>query len=51
MTCSEIMAESALRLACDGDARGAKVYINGQLKGDCPSDFFIEAGKIDLKGV
>lgn len=42
-------AGSALRIACDGDAAGAEVYINGKFKGECPLDMKVPEGKLKLR--
>lgn len=42
-------AGSALRIACDGDAEGAEVYLNGKFKGECPLDMKVPAGKLKLR--
>jgi formylglycine-generating enzyme required for sulfatase activity len=42
-------AGSALRIACDGDAAGAEVYINGKFKGECPLDLKVPEGKLKLR--
>lgn len=43
--------ESALRVACYDDNEGAKVFINDQLRGNCPIDLFVPGGDIKLKAV
>lgn len=45
------VAESVLRVSCDGAGEGARVYINGQYKGDCPSDIFLSSGSTKLRVV
>lgn len=35
---------STLRVACDDDAAGAEISINGQFKGECPIDLQVKAG-------
>lgn len=40
---------SMLRVACDGDAEGANVSVNGQFKGQCPVDMSLSAGTIALR--
>lgn len=51
MTGTAVMAESALRVYCEGAAEGSKIYVNGQFKAECPSDIFIPAGDIKLRVV
>lgn len=40
---------AALRIACDGDAVGAEVYVNGKFKGECPLDMKVPEGKLKLR--
>lgn len=42
-------AGSALRIACDDDAAGAEVYINGKFKGECPLDMKVPEGTLKLR--
>lgn len=45
-------AESAaLRISCSGDNEGAVIYLNGKKKGECPDDFFVESGNINIRAV
>jgi formylglycine-generating enzyme required for sulfatase activity len=41
-------AESLVRIACDDDARGAEVSINGKFKGECPLDLSVSEGRHKL---
>lgn len=41
--------EAILRVRCDGDSEGADLYINGQIKGQCPTDLALAPGQIKLK--
>lgn len=42
---------SLLRVACDDDATGAEVFVNGSFKGDCPVDVKVAPGSVKLKVV
>lgn len=42
-------ADSMLRVTCAGDDVGAEIFVNGQLKGECPLEIRIESGTIQLK--
>lgn len=41
--------EALLRVRCEGDSEGADIYINGQIKGQCPTDLSLPPGQIKLK--
>jgi hypothetical protein len=41
--------EAMLRVRCEADSEGADIYINGQIKGQCPTDLSLPAGQIKLK--
>jgi hypothetical protein len=41
-------AASMLRIACDDDATGSQVTINGKFKGDCPLDVKVDAGSVSI---
>jgi hypothetical protein len=43
--------EAVLRLRCEGESEGANVYINGHLKGQCPTDLGLPEGNIRLQVV
>ncbi len=40
--------DSMLRVACEGDAIGAEVSINGKFKGECPLDIQVPAGALNI---
>lgn len=40
---------STLQIACDGNAVGASVSINGQFKGECPLDVSVKPGTLKLR--
>ncbi len=42
-------AGALLRIACDGDAQGAEVQIDGKFKGDCPVDVQVPEGTHKLR--
>jgi hypothetical protein len=42
-------AGSMLRIACDGDNKGAEVQINGKFKGECPIDIQTSEGTYKLR--
>ena len=44
-------ANAAVRVACEGEAANAAVYINGEFRGDCPLDVSVAAGAIELRVV
>lgn len=44
-------AVSAVRLRCDDNNAGAKVFINGKPKGECPVDLFLEPGATQIRVV
>jgi hypothetical protein len=44
-------AGSMLRVACDGNAVGAVVSIDGKFKGECPIDLQMKAGQFTLTAV
>lgn len=46
-----LAAGSLLRVACDDDATGAEVFVNGSFKGDCPVDVKVAPGSVKLKVV
>lgn len=48
---SSVFAESVLRIQCADNAEGAKVFINGELKGNCPTDLFLPPGDTALRVV
>lgn len=39
-----LAAGSLLRIACDGESRGANVTVNGKFKGQCPIDVMVTEG-------
>ena len=41
-------AGSMLRVTCEGNGEGAEVYINGELKGECPIDLQVPKGTVKL---
>lgn len=43
--------DSMLRVACEGDAVGAEVSINGTFRGECPVDIQVAPGKLKLQVV
>lgn len=42
---------STLRVACDEDADGASISVNGKFKGECPIDIKANAGVLKVKAV
>lgn len=44
-------AASMIRVACTDDAAGAVVSVNGVLKGDCPFDTQVSAGRVVVRAV
>lgn len=44
-------AGSLLRIACEGDAAGAEVYIAGKFRGECPVDIQVAEGMLPLRVV
>ena len=49
---SNLYAESALvGIRCDDDAMGAKVYLNGVYKGECPVNYSAKEGKLSIRVV
>lgn len=44
-------ASSVLRIACDDDAAGADISVNGVFKGDCPIDVQLPAGTYQVSAV
>lgn len=48
---SSAMAVSVLRVHCSGDDEGAKIFINGEFKGNCPADLFLPSGETTLRAV
>jgi hypothetical protein len=42
---------STLRVACDEDADGATISVNGKFKGECPLDIKANAGVLKVKAV
>lgn len=43
------LAQSMLRVACEGSNIGAEVSVNGKFKGECPLDIQVPAGTINLR--
>ncbi|MDO9359373.1 MAG: tetratricopeptide repeat protein [Polaromonas sp.] len=43
--------DAMVRIACEANDRGAMVYINGAMKGDCPIDVPVVSGTINLRVV
>lgn len=48
---SSAMAVSVIRVQCPSDAEGAKIFVNGEFKGHCPTDLFISSGEKTLRAV
>ena len=42
---SSALASSVLRVHCADDAIGAKVFVNGEFKDNCPADLFLPPGE------
>ncbi len=40
-----------LRVACDGEAAGAEVFVNDKFRGECPLDVQVPAGTVKLRVV
>ncbi len=51
LTCTNLYAESVLRIVCHGSNASALIYVNGKASGSCPMDLFVPAGRIELKAV
>ena len=45
-----LAAGATLRIACEGDAVGAVVLVNGQFKGECPIDVQMPGGHAEAAG-
>lgn len=43
------MADSMLRVICEGDDTGAEVLVNGEFKGECPVDVQVPEGVLKLR--
>lgn len=46
---ADLAAGATLRIACEGDAVGAVVLVNGQFKGECPVDVQTRGGTLKLR--
>ncbi len=44
-------ADAVIRVACDSQDTGALIYVNGQMKGDCPIDIPVVSGTLRLRVV
>lgn len=44
-------AQSLVRVACDDDAAGAAITVNGEFKGDCPLDLQVAPGSVKVEAL
>jgi TPR repeat protein len=50
--CASAFADNPmLRITCEGKNTGARIYVNGKLKGECPLDMQVPPGRVRLVGV
>ncbi len=49
--CSTVWSASMLRIACEGDATGAMVIVNGRKMGECPLDMQVQPGDVRVQAI